>query len=906
MGTERFRRIEEIFSQALERPREERGPFVDDACKGDDELRREVLSLLAADESASGFMDRPAVEHGVRVSQDRTKGGTVEERIGPYRLLRKIGEGGMSEVYLAVRADDEYQKRVAIKLIRQDLDREDLLRRFRMERQILAGLDHPNIATLFDGGSTDDGLPYFVMEFIEGVPIDEYCDRNALTVRERLGLFRSVCAAVQYAHQNLIVHRDIKTSNILVTQDGLPKLLDFGIAKLLNPDQFAQQAEYTATWARPMTPRYASPEQMQGGLVGTPSDVYSLGVMLYKLLTGHLPYRFEGVPVTEFGRLIIEQEPERLATAVERSETSTSSERSDSAPITLESVSRARRTPPVQLKRQLSGDLDNIVLMAIRKEPQRRYASVDQFADDVRRFLDGLPVIARKDTFGYRASRFMRRNGLAVAGVATILLLIVGFGATMAIQASRIAKERDQARVERDRATEVVKFMIEDVFEVPDPFQARGENLTALELLDRGASKTEQLNEQPEVQATLMAAIGEVYRNLGFFDRAEPLLTKALQIRRGLFGEEHLSVSDSYHGLGMLRIERGEFDEAERILRKASDVRRSLLSADDPAVIESLLDLGVVLRRAGRPAEAEEIYREARATLESDPDRLDEMAEVGNNLAAAVLDQGNFAEAEELFGEALRIRRQIMGPAHPEIAKNLSNLGVCLGMQGKYDDAEPLLREALSMSREVLPDAHPSLVENLNNLGRLLQFKGDLDAAAPLYDEAVSIQRSLVGDEHPKLAEVIVNLAALQQSRGDLALAEDLVREAIAIRRTSLGRKHSKVGFAMVRLGDILLSQERVGEAETVFREALAIHEATMPEGHWRTGTARVQLGRALAILGRYEEAEPLMLSGYEFILSQHGPDHPTTQGAIRRLVTLYETWGRPEEATRFRSLLRG
>jgi serine/threonine protein kinase len=435
MPDDRMKKIEKIFDGALQRSAAERAAFLDRACGDDDNLRREVEGLLAADSRAGEFLEQPIAEHGIELRpQGSAPGG---ELVGAYRLLRRIGEGGMSEVYLAVRADDEYQKRVALKIIRQDLDREDMLRRFRTERQILAGLDHPNIAKLLDGGTTEGGLPYFVMDYIEGVPVDQYCDRGKLTLRERLELFRSVCSAVQYAHQNLVVHRDIKASNILVTSDGVPKLLDFGIAKLVKPDQFAQQAEYTATWLRPMTPRYASPEQVQGKLVTTASDVYSLGVLLYHLLTGHFPYRLEGRPPTELARLVVEEQPEKPSTAITRVETDPRARTRE--PVSADVVSKARRTQPPQLRRQLAGDLDNIVLMALRKEPQRRYASVEQFAEDTRRYLRGLPVLARQDTLGYRTSKFLRRNWLGVAVATGFVLLLVGFALTMVVQANRIA-----------------------------------------------------------------------------------------------------------------------------------------------------------------------------------------------------------------------------------------------------------------------------------------------------------------------------------------------------------------------------------------------------------------------------------------------------------------------------------
>ncbi len=408
MRPERWQKIEELFQQATELPTDLRPSFIQRAAGHDPDLRQQLESLLSAHEKSGDFLEDPAVPGGIGQALGRSEEAPSRGRIGPYKLLRRIGEGGMSQVHLAVRDDDQYQQLVALKIIRRGMDTQDLLSRFRRERQILAGLDHPNIAKLLDGGSTEDGLPYFVMDHIEGVPIDEYCDRGRLSVDERLRLFLQVCTAVVYAHQNLVVHRDLKARNILVTSDGTPKLLDFGIAKLLRPEQFPVPVEVTAANMRPMTPYYASPEQVQGKPITTASDVYSLAVLLYRLLTGHFPYRFEKWTPREVERLVLEQEPESPSAAVGRVESFPAPGGQGEQSITPQDVSRARRANPQQLRRKLAGDLDKIRLMALRKEPQRRYASVAQFAEDLRRYLAGEPVVAHRGTLRYRAAKFLR------------------------------------------------------------------------------------------------------------------------------------------------------------------------------------------------------------------------------------------------------------------------------------------------------------------------------------------------------------------------------------------------------------------------------------------------------------------------------------------------------------------
>jgi serine/threonine protein kinase len=473
MKSEEWRKIEKLLDAALELAPAERLEFLDERAAGTPEVLREVRSLLACEEKANNFLAVPALafsadffgESGLP-EESISHGASAGQIIGHYQIIREIGRGGMGAVYLGRRADDEYRKFVALKIVRRGMDTDDILRRFRNERQILAALDHPNIAHLLDGGTTEAGLPYLVMEHVEGEPITEYCDRHRLTTSERLKLFRTVCAAVQHAHQNLVVHRDIKPSNILVTEKGEPKLLDFGIAKVLNPELSALSMERTRTELRVLTPDYASPEQLRGEKLTTASDVYSLGVVLYELLTGHRPHRSGNKTPYDFERAVNEEEPTKPSTAVSRIESITQGESNPQSTITPESVSRARDTQADKLRRRLAGDLDNIVLMAMRKEPARRYSSIGQLSEDIKRHLEGLPVVARKDTFKYRASKFVRRNRLGVAAALVVLLsLVVGIIVSVwqvgrANEHARIAAhERDRARVEAAKAARINSFL---------------------------------------------------------------------------------------------------------------------------------------------------------------------------------------------------------------------------------------------------------------------------------------------------------------------------------------------------------------------------------------------------------------------------------------------------------------
>ena len=787
MSTERWARIEELFEQAAELPPGKRNAFLTAQTDGETEIRREVESLLSADESTESFMEDPAIQGRLSDLLERSEDQPIKGRIGPYRLLRRLGEGGMSRVFLAVRDDDQFQKLVAIKVIREGLAGRDILHRFRTERQILASLDHPYIAGLLDGGSTENGLPYFVMEHIEGEPIDLYCDKARLSIRRRIDLFLKVCSAVAYAHRNLIVHRDLKASNILVTPEGEPKLLDFGIAKLMKPEQFALPLDLTSPNLRPLTPYYASPEQIEGGLITTATDVYSLGVLLFKLLTGHFPYRLRKRSVPEIERVVLEEEPEAPSTALSRvEEVEEAGNGGTETTISPEIVSASRSTPLPRLRRQLAGDLDNILLMALRKEPLRRYESVVQFAQDLERFIDGKPVLAHKDSVAYRSAKFLRRNKLAITVAAAFTALLLTFSAVVTIQASRAAKQRDQAQLERDRAESVVRFL-QGIFQISDPKLGGGETITAREILDRGAERVErELAGQPVVQATLMEAIGNVYRNLGLFDSAEPLLRRALATREEALGPGHPAVAQTLNNLAIVLRSKGDFGGAEPLFRQALEQRRASLGTRHPDVAQSLYNLGRLKRETGRFEEAAALYREAISILRESPeDHQIDLTSALIDLAILRTNIGDFTGAEPLFREAVELRRATYPEDHALVAEAVNDLGVLLGMQQKLGEAEPLFREALEIRRRTLGADHPDVAESLNNLARLLREKAQLEEAEELYRQGIANIRAIHGRDHPLVATLTSNLAALLQLKEDYGAAEAYHREALEIGRAS-------------------------------------------------------------------------------------------------------------------------
>ena len=746
-----------------------------------------------------------------------------------------------------------------------------------MSDKILASLEHPNIARLLDGGATDDDLPYFVMEYIEGQPVNEYCRTHNLSLKQRLKLFRSICAAVQYAHKNLVVHRDLKPTNILVTKDGVPKLLDFGIAKLLAPEvsSNAVTVAQTMTMMRLMTPDYASPEQVRGEPVTTATDVYSLGAVLYELLTGERPHRFKDRSLAEIERVICEAEIERPSVVAGR---------------LPEASARWRRA--------LEGDLDNMMLMALRKEPERRYQSVEQLSEDIRRYLEGRPVTARQDTLRYRAGKFIRRHKAGVGVAAAMVLLLIGFAATMSLQAARIGRERD-------RANQVTEFLVKS-FEVSDPGESRGNSITAREILDSSAAKIRrELQGQPEMQAALMDTMGRVYYKLGLYDSALPLLKDALELRRQALGPENSDVASTMNNLALVLHGKGDFGAAEPFYKDALALRRKLFGESHREVAASLNNYGLFLKDKGDYAAAESHLRQAlnlrRALFGAS--HID-VAETLNELGVLSKNKGDFKTAEPLYREALEMRRRLLGEDHPAVAETTNNLATLLDTMGRYDEAEPLSRQALALYRRVLGEDHPHVAVSLSNLAGLLKRRRDFDGAEQLYRQALAIMRKLHGEEHPELATLLNNLASLFREKGDLDSAEPLFRQALEMRRKLLKAGHPSIINGLQNLALLLMRKGDLKAAEPLFKEAVELAPKSYPEGHWMIAEARSNYGACLTKLGRFREAEEQLQAGYQGLKSSLGDRHERTQKAIASFIELYQASGKQDEAARYRALL--
>ncbi len=817
-------RVRAIFDHAADLPPGERDAAVTALAAGDEDVRREVLELLAA-------LGRGGERFERLVPLVADEGDPEPEglRIGTYRLLREVGRGGMGSVHEAVRDDEQFDKRVAIKLVRREIAGEALVRRFRQERQILAGLEHPNIARLLDGGSAADGRPYLVMEFVDGEPITDYCAARGLRVHVRLRLFQAVCEAVQHAHRHLVVHRDLKPDNILVTVDGEVKLLDFGVAKLLpDPSAAGPREQVTATAQRPLTPAYASPEQLRGDPVSTATDVYSLGVVLYELLAGRHPFVITGTSPLDIVHLL-ETDPEP-----------------PSAAVTEETAAATGEGSVTRLRRALAGDLDRIVLKAMRKEAARRYASVEQLGEDIRRFLEGLPVLAQGDTLGYRAGKFARRHRAGVAAIALIVATLAGGIATTSVQARQAAIERDRAQVEARKAERISDFLA-GMLRSPDPW-AEGMDLRVSDLLAGAAERAAtEFADQPDVLAAIQTAIGKTYAGLGDLDQADALLSSALRIRRGLPALPPNVLAASLGEYSGLLVYRGDLERAEPLLREA-------LSTFRPATRQDSIQLAEFQGAAGRLLQA----------------------------------RGDLPGAAREHEAVIAVRRQLLGPDHPDVAAGLNDLAVVRSQQGYYGAAETLQREALEIQRRALGPDHPDLASAFYNLAFVTLEQGRFEAADSFFRASLDLRVRLLGPEHPDVAWTLYGYATLLQDRGDYAAAEATATRILALRGRTLPDEHPMVAAALQTLGLSLAAQHRSAEAEAALRESLAVRHTTLPAGHWLVASARSVLGEHLCHTGRLDEAEPLLLQGYLDLRESRGADNPRTREAAERLARHY------------------
>jgi serine/threonine-protein kinase len=835
VSTDRFARLTALFAEAMTREPGTRGEFLDGACGGDAALRAEISRLIAAADEADAVFEReraPLPADLLAPDEAPPAGG----RIGAYQVTRLIGFGGMGAVYEAVRADDQYRKRVALKVIKRGMDTDQAIRRFKAERQILAGLDHRHIAGLLDGGVMDDGRPYFVLEYVDGLPITRYSAEHRLDLPARLALFRQVCGAVQYAHRNLVVHRDLKPGNILVTEDGTVKLLDFGIAKLLHADD-ASEAPPTRGGVGALTPEYASPEMVRGLPLTTSADVYSLGVVLFELVAGQRPFRFPDLAMGTIERIVCEEPAPRPSEVATEAVAQAAGERS---------VARYRR--------RLAGEVDTIVLKALRKEPERRYASAEALAQDLDRYGKGLPVSAQGDSAGYRLRKFVRRN-TAVVGASFLVALSLVAGLIMS------ARQARRADRERAKAQEINRF-VTDMLAAPDP-AAAGKDVLVVDVLQRASARVDsQLRDQPEIELAVRSTLGNSYFGLGKYPEAKVEMGKALALAQRLHGVGSPEVATVLNALGNVAADGGEWAAADSIWRSA---RGMLLGvrAQDSLYASVLEDLGTAERRLNR--------------LDS---------------------------AETFLREALALKRRMFGERHPELINAMTNLGVALGSKRQFAEAESLHREALAISLAAYGRDHPITGGAWNALAGVLDFQDKFLAADSAYEETLAIRKKILGPGHPDYLFTLFNYATLLSLQNRCDEAVQATREILTHRGKELQDSHPAVATSLQTEGRCLDKAGQHEEAGRDLQESLEIRRKSLPAGHWLISVSESVYGEHLGKAGKNAEAEPLLVGSYQALAKSLGEKHPRTVDALKRVVTFYEESHQAGKAGSYRAKL--
>jgi serine/threonine protein kinase/tetratricopeptide (TPR) repeat protein len=891
MPRARWQQIQSVFEEVVDASPADRDARLTQQCGGDAELRSSVESLLASDRSTDDpllSVIGEAAESLLEEHQDRLLG----TRVGQYRVVSVLGHGGMSTVYRGEREDSQYRQTVAIKVMHHTTLHPRLRSRLQSERHILATLDHPAIARLIDSGDLEDGTPYLVMEHVDGESIDAYCDSRTLFVRERLELFIQVCAAVQYAHRNLVVHRDIKAANIFVSSGGAPKLLDFGIAKLLAPETLSHTVAVTRLQERMLTPENAAPEQVLGRPITTATDIYCLGVLLFQLLTGRSPYRLSGYSQLQLERAICMDDPPKASqTVVARINGETDADRSR--------ISDRRGLSPERLRARLSGDLDAIIAKAMRKEPDRRYASVDALADDLNRHLLGLPVSARQGDWRYNSSKFLRRHFLVVLSVAAAFFGLAAIAGVTLLQNHRIELARQATAQERDRAQQVSAFLVE-VFSQADPFNAQGREPTAKDLLDRGSEKIlANTNLQPEVRAQLLESIGLAYRRQGLSERAIPLFEQAVAIRRQEHPVDEHRTAAALANLARALTDGGHLVSAEAYLQQALGLSRHADGAPSGETADILLQFGQFeLDAKSNPRDASKLMTDALSVYRSAFGNLNSsVACTLTSLATAELWLGDLALAEKYQREAMQIFDATVSRNHPDHAAGLANLGYILTQRGKYVEAEQVLNEALDIERNVFGPDDQRIAETESNLGTLYERQGDVTRAIKATQAAVKIATQRLGLNHYLTGYYLSDLASLYQTANDLPDAETTAREALDVYARSLPSRHLYIASTRQLLGEVLLQRHSVTAAEVELRTALDINTSLAGAENWRT--ARTQAGLAWALILRNDDAEgePMLVAARTRLIATVGRAHPATQWASARLVEYLRAHHRDAEA---------
>ncbi len=882
MDKNRWQEVENLVDQALKlESHQERTAFIAEQCADNEELKKEVSALLDSIEASDGMWEDLLRSNQVLVSELT---GNQEEilsdspvslgsLVGPYLIKELLGRGGMGDVFLAERIDANFHQNVALKVLRGDVDNKSLYERFLQERAILSRLNHPNIARLLDGGVSENGYPYFVMEFVDGLPITEYCSQNSCSLQNKIRLFKQACSAVQYAHTNFVVHRDIKPDNLLVTNNGNLKVLDFGIAKLLDRELSEQDILKTRAGQRLLSLNYAAPEQITMQPVTAATDVYALGLILFRLLTGEHAFDLSGKNLIEAEQIIRSQQPP-----------SPSQVAGSNAGI--------------------SSDLEAIVEKALRKDAEYRYESVAKLLEDIERYQSNLPVLAKKGTFGYKVGKFLKRNTVPIS---VALLFLIGSAAFTGYHIRQITVERNAAQLEAEKARKVTELLT-GIFEYANPFKQPDSEITALEILDHGTDFIQtQLVDQPEIKASLLSSVGSIYETLGSYDKSERLLEEALEL------EDRSSTNnagDTYdlavirHNLGNLRSSKGDFESAINNYKQATGYFEKLDM--DIYRAGSLSAWGWNEYQLANYASADSLYQIA-LDIQRDANgtRSLEYANTLNHMGWLNHDLGDYNKADSLFSEALSIRTKQYEADHPEIATTLHSLGWIKFVMKDYEKADSLYREAINMRIRIFGDkAHADIAWSQNNLGLVKQAQGKLNEAESLFTEALEIRRQVLPETHYHISQSLGNLGSLHFYRQEYEESAAIFEEVVEMQREVLGPEHPNLAMYLNNLATVLTQAQKPGEAITFYHEALAIQDKHFSATHSNTMRMRDNLADAYEELNKFEEAEKLRLRNLEAIKKEKGIEDPQTQEILKNVITLYEKWNKSREQQEYQKML--
>ena len=877
MDSARWHQIQNLFHDAADVPETQRKAFLEGIC-GDDELVAEVLAMLDQDASGQSLLDRNLAEVAHETLTQPIHASLIPKEFGPYRILKFLGEGGMGVVYLAEREDLGTQ--VAVKVLRDAWLSPARRERFASEQRTLAQLSHPLIARLYDADTLEDGTPWFVMEYVDGLPLTHYCRKHGCSIDLRLQLFRSVCEAVQHAHGHAVIHRDLKPSNVLVKSDGSVRLLDFGIAKQL--ENLELQVDQTTTGLRLMTPAYASPEQIRGDRVGIGTDVYSLGIILYELSAGQLPFDLSGLTPLEAAVVITEHEPGKPSAAAKW----TTDSETNAHALTLSKVAWA--------------DLDVLCLTAMHKDPSRRYRTVEALIRDVDHYLNGEPLEARPDALLYWIGKFVRRNRRAVAATALILAMIVGLVTFFTV---RLKMARDAALSEAARTVRIQQF-IANLFQGGDAAAGPSDSLRVITIVDRGVQEARTLDQDPKVQADLYENLGSIYQKLGKFEQADSLLRNVVDQRKSLYGADSAEVAESLTELGLLRSDQAYLEEAERLVGQGLAMAKRHLPPKHPAIAKATLAFGKVLAERGSYAQAIDALNEV-VRLQSAPGVAPaDLATSLSTLADAQYSAGHYDVCSSLYNRVLEMHRQIYGARHPLIANDLGSLAAVQRDLGYYSEAEGLERQALDIAQSYYGDNHPKTAGRLTALAESFTYQKKYNEAVSALEQALAIQERVYGPAHPSVAEIANELGNVASMRDDLDGAEAQFRRAVDIYRAVYGDHHYLVAIALANVAGIYMDKKEYPRAEQLFRDVIRRYKETLPADNINLGIVEIKLGRTLLRQNRYPDAESETRAGYEILIKQSSPSTSFIHAARKDLAAEYEALNQPQQASRFRAEL--